>query len=159
MVPEEADGQTTPHLRSGLYLLPTTPDDGPPTFCLVYWPEQTTWDDNADESVRRNCVTFVRYLTQLTAEVRVLMSQEDAAAFAWNDQGDRGPLEAPIDDQTFEEEDTDRFFKFEVAKTSEEEEDVQIGDGFTVSKKKLLVIVLMLILIHSAKEQEHRQGR
>jgi hypothetical protein len=55
-------------LRSGLYLaLPLERETG--EFAthkayIVYWPEDSTWDDKAISSVRRNRVTFMR-LVQL----------------------------------------------------------------------------------------------
>lgn len=138
MTPEDPDGQLLPYLRSGLYLFTTTLEDisaTPTTLYLIYWPEETSWDDAADESVRRNCVTFIRYLTQLTDEIRVLISPEHASTIVWNVQEDAHPAATDEKDVFKSEDDHDRFFKFEVAKTSEEEENVQLGDGFTVSWK------------------------
>ncbi|KAG8979786.1 hypothetical protein FRB94_011737 [Tulasnella sp. JGI-2019a] len=102
-------------LRSGIYLLDPSfgtfdcAMDSPPTVHIIYWPEDTTWDDTATGGVKRNRVTFMRYLTRLTDQIRALVSPEHAAAFGDSD---------------------DRFFGFEVAKTREQEEDAQIHAGF-----------------------------
>lgn len=51
-------------LRSGLYLaLPLERDPNEVTTYqayIVYWPEDSTWDDAAISSIRRNRVTFMR---------------------------------------------------------------------------------------------------
>jgi hypothetical protein len=58
------DDPSYPTLRSGLYVLRPSPEDQSLIY-VVYWPEQTTWNDDADESVRRNRVTFMRYVPQV----------------------------------------------------------------------------------------------
>ncbi|KAG8762905.1 hypothetical protein FRC11_007234, partial [Ceratobasidium sp. 423] len=55
---------SSPALRSGLYLA-LHPDHNylgqPKLAYIIYWPEDTTWDDQAaSSSVRRNRVTFMR---------------------------------------------------------------------------------------------------
>ena len=54
-------GSVAPHLRSGIYFIqpPSPPHDDPRVF-VVYWPEETTWNDDAVSSVKRNRVTFMR---------------------------------------------------------------------------------------------------
>ena|SRR6266576_2455655 len=50
-------------LSSGLYIVranATTVDPLDERHYLIYWPEDTTWDDSAASSVRRNRVTFMR---------------------------------------------------------------------------------------------------
>ncbi len=44
-------------LRSGLYLLRDAAQD---LVYAIYWPEDSTWDDDAVSSVQRNRVTFMR---------------------------------------------------------------------------------------------------
>ena len=51
--------EETPALRSGLYLL-RPPEDSHGVVYVIYWPEETTWDDDAISSVRRNRYTFIR---------------------------------------------------------------------------------------------------
>jgi hypothetical protein len=57
-------GGSIPTLRSGLYIIhsPTQADSEEPIeqMYVVYWPEDTTWDDSAINAVRRNRVTFMR---------------------------------------------------------------------------------------------------
>jgi hypothetical protein len=55
------DGSSGPHLRSGLYLVRSVnaAATGEQLFA-VYWPEDTTWNDDAMSSVRRNRITFMR---------------------------------------------------------------------------------------------------
>jgi hypothetical protein len=52
-----------PTLRSGLYIMvaPETTEGAYQIF-VIYWPEQTTWDDSAASSVRRNRITFMRFV-------------------------------------------------------------------------------------------------
>ena len=50
-------------LRSGLYYL-RSPDSS--LIYVVYWPQDTTWDDNAVSAVARNRVTFMRFGSALT---------------------------------------------------------------------------------------------
>ncbi|KAG8690824.1 hypothetical protein FRC11_008865, partial [Ceratobasidium sp. 423] len=76
---------SSPVLRSGLYLA-LHPDHnylGPSKFAyIIYWPEDTTWDDQAaSSSVRRNRVTFMRYLTKLADQTISLVSPSQARAF------------------------------------------------------------------------------
>ncbi len=49
-------------LRSGLYFL-RSPDDS--LIYVVYWPQDTTWDDNAVSAVARNRVTFMRFVSEV----------------------------------------------------------------------------------------------
>ncbi|KAI0723139.1 hypothetical protein C8Q76DRAFT_691676 [Earliella scabrosa] len=55
-------GGERPSLRSGMYVLTHSSES---TLYVVYWPEDTTWDDNAASSVRRNRITFMRHQFQL----------------------------------------------------------------------------------------------
>ena len=58
-----------PHLRSGIYFVqPPSPLNDDPQVFVVYWPEETTWDDDAGSSVKRNRVTFMRYRVQFFIE-------------------------------------------------------------------------------------------
>lgn len=45
-------------LRSGLYFVRSLAEPG--AVFVVYWPEETTWNDTAISSVRRNRITFMR---------------------------------------------------------------------------------------------------
>lgn len=47
-----------PPLRSGLYIFGPHSNS---TLYVLYWPEDTTWKDDAISSIQRNRVTFMRY--------------------------------------------------------------------------------------------------
>ncbi|KAG8900444.1 hypothetical protein FRB99_006040 [Tulasnella sp. 403] len=122
-------GTIQPHLRSGMYaLIPPNTQHSDGSFnphaavYIIYWPEETTWDDDAIGTVRKNRVTFMHYLTRLTDQVRALISPEHSSTLTWK------YVENKSDDDL-----DNRFFKFEVAKTNEQEEDVAIREGFKVS--------------------------
>ena len=38
----------------------TMPDSKHEQMFVIYWPEDTTWDDDAVSAVRKNRVTFIR---------------------------------------------------------------------------------------------------
>ncbi|KAF8270136.1 hypothetical protein EI94DRAFT_831095 [Lactarius quietus] len=50
-----------PILRSGLYIMRAFTSTEEEQTYVLYWPEDTTWDDNAVSTVQRNRVTFMRY--------------------------------------------------------------------------------------------------
>ncbi|KDN33971.1 hypothetical protein RSAG8_12942, partial [Rhizoctonia solani AG-8 WAC10335] len=122
-----------PILRSGLYLVLAPehkPGDVLYTAYIIYWPESATWFDNANWSVQRNRVTFMRYLTQLSDQVVALVSTEQALLFSW-DSGTRN-TEIPATQISEDDDDDSRMFTFEVAKLDEQEEDVICTPGFKV---------------------------
>ncbi|KAG8962042.1 hypothetical protein FRC05_005629 [Tulasnella sp. 425] len=158
--PVNRGGQLSPYLRSGIYLL-ILPSDSESDHALsaniyvVYWPEDETWDDDAHPSIQKNRVTFMRYLTKLSSDIRPLVSQEHAAAFVWKYDEDEPDEEASDESSSSEEEsdDDDRFVKFEVTKTSDEDEGVQQFPGFTVSGTQLSDEGGTVILVSSETTQ------
>ncbi|KAB5590852.1 hypothetical protein CTheo_5695 [Ceratobasidium theobromae] len=122
---------TPNNLRSGLYLaLPLERDLNEATTrqaYIIYWPEDSTWDDDAISSVRRNRVTFMRYLSKLTDQIIALISPEQTEAMVWK----TATRSADISGQTgtFEE---SRMFAFKVAATKEQEESATASPGFTL---------------------------
>jgi hypothetical protein len=54
------DSHTTP-LRSGLYVVRSFVSTAEEQAYVLYWPEDTTWDDQAISTVQRNRVIFMRY--------------------------------------------------------------------------------------------------
>ena len=58
----EGDAQQ-PILRSGLYFLNACHVQ-PGLAYIIFWPEDTTWDDNASSVVGRNRATFIRHVPQ-----------------------------------------------------------------------------------------------
>ncbi|KAF8548149.1 hypothetical protein OG21DRAFT_1501183 [Imleria badia] len=126
LVDSDMDARTQPALRSGLYIV-TTPEQtgGAHLVFVLYWPEQTTWDDLAPSSVRRNRVTFMRYLTKICDQIVSLISSDHAQTILWGEEGieDEDPLEVDRDG-------SDRMYAFEVAQTAEQEETVAVRKGF-----------------------------
>ncbi|KAF8549816.1 hypothetical protein OG21DRAFT_1447416 [Imleria badia] len=123
-----------PALRSGLYICRVPePVGAVERMYIIYWPEETTWDDDASPPVRRNRITFMRYLTKICDQVTALISEDHAKAMNWSN--------SVSDDQLSEtdEDDTDRLFTFEVAKTKEQEEGVSVRQGFECASDKLVV--------------------
>jgi hypothetical protein len=134
----------TPHLRSGLYILRQQSPGLSESVYVIYWPQPGTWRDGADSSIRKNRVTFMRfadylyscsprclrrlrrYLTKIAHQTLALISAEHASHIVWSEDDE----EELIDE---DEDDSDRLFSFEVAKTKEQDEDVQARPGFSVS--------------------------
>ncbi|KAG2116835.1 hypothetical protein DEU56DRAFT_984883 [Suillus clintonianus] len=123
-----------PSLRSGLYIVRTaceaTPDQ---QLFLIYWPEDSTWDDSAPSSVRRNRVTFMRYLMKMCDQVIALISSEHAQSIVWNDQESEDAVMDPDGDH----DESSRLFTFEVSKTNEQEEAVKSRQGFNATSKHI----------------------
>ena len=138
-------GDSRPALLSGLYVLVAGQVD--PTqerHYVIYWPEDSTWDDSAASSVCRNRVTFMRcvvadnriflaflmpvcrYLTKMCDQVVALLSPEHTASIVWGDK-DNDTESMDVDTG-----DDDRFFAYEVAKRNEQEESVVSRPGFQV---------------------------
>ncbi|KDN46508.1 hypothetical protein RSAG8_04161, partial [Rhizoctonia solani AG-8 WAC10335] len=122
---------SSPALGSGLYLAldPSHQDQGTSKAAyIIYWPEDTTWDDRAaSSSVRRNRVTFVRYLSKLADQTISLVSPAQARALIWDTNVHDKDLP---EDQQENDEDT-QVFDFEVTKSLEQEEDAIGSPGFT----------------------------
>ncbi|CAE6502261.1 unnamed protein product, partial [Rhizoctonia solani] len=130
---------SSPALRSGLYLVldPNHQDQGSSKAAyIIYWPEDTTWDDQAaSSSVRRNRVTFMRYLNKLADQTIALVSSSQAQSLVWDTSAHNKDL--PEDQQ--ENDDDARLFDFEVAKSLEQEEDAVGSPGFTASVESRLL--------------------
>ncbi|KIJ07204.1 hypothetical protein PAXINDRAFT_19596 [Paxillus involutus ATCC 200175] len=121
LVDTDTSSPTKPTLRSGLYIIRTTKQSGnTKQIFLLYWPEPGTWDDSAASSVRRNRVTFMRYLTKMCDQVVALISSEHAQTIVWN-----------------EKDKWDRMFTFEVAQTNDQEESVTVSEGFKVFSDRI----------------------
>ncbi|KAI9455502.1 hypothetical protein HD554DRAFT_2207426 [Boletus coccyginus] len=123
-----AHARTQPTLRSGLYII-TTPGQtgGSHQIFVLYWPEQTTWDDSAASSICRNRITFMRYLTKMCDQIVSLISPEHAQSILWNEEDNEGKH----DRREVDHDESDRMFTFEVAQTNEKEESVTVRKGFT----------------------------
>ncbi|KAI6030357.1 hypothetical protein EDC04DRAFT_2572165 [Pisolithus marmoratus] len=121
-----------PTLRSGLYILRTTTDEpnGSERIYVIHWPEQNTWDDSAPSQVRRNRVTFMRYLTRMCDQIVALVSPDHARRMV--DEGDEDE-----DDGIDEDDEGDRIIKCVVQRTTEQEESVQVREGFKIASEHI----------------------
>jgi hypothetical protein len=54
------DTSSPPTLRSGIYIVLPRISASPHQAFVLYWPEDSTWNDDAAAPVRRNRVTFMR---------------------------------------------------------------------------------------------------
>ena len=149
LVDSDIQQRTQPVLRSGLYIV-TTPEKtrGSHQIFVLYWPEETTWDDSAPSSVGRNRTAFMRsvhinsemlgpepiplrYLTKMCDQIVALISSEHAQSILWSDKDDEN--EEDINMLDMSQDASDRMFSFEVAQTNEQEESVTVREGFKVS--------------------------
>ncbi|KAG8713472.1 hypothetical protein FRC09_018672 [Ceratobasidium sp. 395] len=122
-----------PVLRSGLYLIlrPEADSEGSnlKQAYIIYWPEDSTWDDQAaSSSVRRNRITFMRYLTKLTEQLVALVSPDQAYNFVW----DTTARNKDLPEGQAESDDDSRLFSFEVSKSLGQEEAATSSPGFIV---------------------------
>ncbi len=138
-------GGSRPALLSGLYVLVAGQVD--PTqgrYYVIFWPEDSTWDDSAASSVCRNRVTFMRwvvtdsriflaffmpacrYLTKMCDQVVALLSPEHTASIVWSDE------DSDTESMDVDTADDDRLFTYEVAKRNEQEESAVSRPGFQV---------------------------
>ena len=75
MLKPQHSGKSEPVLRSGLYVVrslnaATTENQ----LYVVYWPQDTTWNDNALSAVRRNRVTFMWYVNYICVSMILTFS-------------------------------------------------------------------------------------
>ncbi|KAI6101022.1 hypothetical protein EDD16DRAFT_1716799 [Pisolithus croceorrhizus] len=78
----------------------------------------------APSQVRRNRVTFMRYLIKMCDQVVALISSAHAQTIVWNEGGD--------DDARDDDDDGDAIINCIVDRTTEQEESVQVREGFKV---------------------------
>ncbi|KAF8483073.1 hypothetical protein JB92DRAFT_3033330 [Gautieria morchelliformis] len=132
----EQSMHAVPSLASGLYIFeaPSEADaDAAKRFYVVYWPEDTTWDDDAMPSVTKNRVTFIRYLTKIADQILALVSSEHARELDL----DKFAAHDKASEEQEEDHSHDRMFSFSVAKTNEQSEDVTARPGFELSHQQL----------------------
>ncbi|KAI0058500.1 hypothetical protein BV25DRAFT_1964893 [Artomyces pyxidatus] len=133
---DDNSGGSGPELRSGLYIIRSSiPKATDEQVYVLYWPEDTTWNDSAVSSIRRNRATFMRYLTKICDQVVSLISADHSETLVWKDDHD----DDDDDDGSMdiENDDSDRLFTFEVAKTNEQEENVTSRQGFTITSQSI----------------------
>jgi hypothetical protein len=114
---------------------------------VIYWPEDSTWDDSAASSVSRNRVTFMRqetttfpilfpfsrlrnrYLTKICDQVVALLSSKHSTSIVWNEEDDGG---YDTESEDIDVGDSDRLVTFVVEKTNDQEEGAESRLGFQV---------------------------
>ncbi|KAH8986023.1 hypothetical protein EDB92DRAFT_1949474 [Lactarius akahatsu] len=123
-----------PILRSWLYIIRTFSSTAEERTYVLYWPEDTTWDDDAISTVQCNRAMFMRYLTKLCDQLVCLLSTEHSQAIVWGDEVD------DMDGASLHSEniDSDRLYDFMVAKANEQEENVIARQGFTMNSSRLV---------------------
>jgi hypothetical protein len=116
-------------LATGLYFVPGVDGDnsGALRGYILYWPEPTTWDDNATPTVKRNRITFMRYLTKVTHQVVCLISPEHSAALVWKDKTSSSAKSESASPRLAR-----RVYSFGVQRTKEQRESVSTLPGSTV---------------------------
>ncbi|KAF8262192.1 hypothetical protein EI94DRAFT_1744157 [Lactarius quietus] len=119
-------GGNKPALSSGLYVVTASPSVSvDERHYVIYWPEDSTWNDSAPSSVFRNRVTFMRYLTKICDQVVALLSAEQSQSLVWNDEdNDIGSVDVN---------ESDRLFIFGVEKTNEQQEGAVSRPGFQMN--------------------------
>ncbi|KAG8834732.1 hypothetical protein FRC17_007456 [Serendipita sp. 399] len=134
---DEAAGANRPFMRPGLYLVDARKVDSD-LFYVVFWPEETTWDDDAASSASRNRVTFMRYLKKLCDQLVCLISEEHAQKLVW---GDDDPVnDVHIDSDDIEDEDiNDRLYAFSVEQTQSQEDSASAQEGFSFQHDSISV--------------------
>ncbi|KAL4063347.1 hypothetical protein J3A83DRAFT_4404551 [Scleroderma citrinum] len=122
-------GQGQRVLRSGLYILrPTEQQNKAEQVFVLYWPEENTWDDSAPSQVRRNRVTFMRYLTKMCDQIVALMSSQHSQSIFWNKANDDGNSRAEVTGGS-------RIVACVVDRTTEQEESIKVREGFQVQSE------------------------
>ncbi|KAN0136073.1 hypothetical protein V8E53_005933 [Lactarius tabidus] len=116
-------------LRSGLYTTCSFKSTTEVQTYVVYWPEDTTWNDTAASSVQRNRTIFMRYLTKLCDQIICLISTGHSEAIVWGDELRR---------RDSENDESDRLFDFTLAETNKQEDNVVVRQGFTMTSPHLV---------------------
>ncbi|KAH9039451.1 hypothetical protein EDB83DRAFT_2411806, partial [Lactarius deliciosus] len=120
-----------PILRSGLYIVRTFTSTADERTYVLYWPEDTTWDDDAVSTVQCNRVMFMRYLTKLCNQLVCLLSTKHSQAIVWGEEVDKP------DNVSLDSEDDICLFDFTVA-TTNDEANVIARQGFTMNSSHLV---------------------
>ncbi|KAI6157189.1 hypothetical protein BKA82DRAFT_4325642 [Pisolithus tinctorius] len=118
-----SSGPTKPTLRSGLYLLrPTEPYGQTEQIFVVYWPQENTG----------MTLHPPKYLTKMCDQVVALISAVHAQTIVWND----GDGDGDDDDARIEDDEGGRIINCIVDRTTEQEESVQVREGFKASAEQ-----------------------
>lgn len=93
--------------------------------------------------ISKSCLTYYRYLSKVADQTVCLIPPEHARTFVWKEDAD-DIIVVDIEDGSF-----DRMYTFEVSKTNEQEENVQMRTGFEVGHIPANLFVLMKVQIPS----------
>ncbi|KAI0253468.1 hypothetical protein BJV78DRAFT_1153084 [Lactifluus subvellereus] len=128
--PSDSDGSRST-LSSGLYIVrANTTNLADERHYVIYWPEETTWNDSATSSVLRNRVTFMRCISHKDMRPNCCsVIPEHSASLVWKDE------DADTENADVEIGDSDRLFTFEVAETNEQEENAVARPGFQMNSR------------------------
>ncbi|KIM24947.1 hypothetical protein M408DRAFT_331430 [Serendipita vermifera MAFF 305830] len=137
----EHSGVSIPTLRPGIYLLEHK-HAGSSQQYVIFWPEDTTWQDNSISSVARNRVAFMRYMTKLCEQLVCLISEEHSTKLIWRDKTKysneiEDTDEAQYGDGSSDLDAYDRLFSFSVQQTNAETETAVAKLGFSVPHSSL----------------------
>ncbi|CUA74500.1 hypothetical protein RSOLAG22IIIB_11257 [Rhizoctonia solani] len=132
-------GEESSALRSGLYLTmsqDSIPRGSSKAGYIFYWPEESTWDDQAASlsgTIRRNRETFMRYLTKLSEQTIALVSSSQAKGFVWDTQS-RDHVSSEHQRKADAE---SRLEEYQVFELDEQQEDAIASPGFKVSAESI----------------------
>ncbi|CAE6468546.1 unnamed protein product [Rhizoctonia solani] len=138
----DSKGEQSSALRSGLYLTmsrDSMSQGSSKTGYIFYWPEESTWDDQAaslSSTIRRNRETFMRYLTKLSEQTVALVSPSQAKGFIWETRSRDNVI--PEHQRSADAE--SRLEEFQVFELDEQKEDAIASPGFKVSAESVFPI-------------------
>ncbi|CAE6489587.1 unnamed protein product [Rhizoctonia solani] len=138
----DSKGEESSTLRSGLYLTmsrDSMSQGSSKTGYIFYWPEESTWDDQAASlsgTIRRNRETFMRYLTKLSEQTVALISPSQAKGFIWETRSRDNVI--PEHQRSADAE--SRLEEFQVFELDEQKEDAIASPGFKVSAESIFPI-------------------
>ncbi|KAI0250890.1 CHAT domain-containing protein [Lactifluus subvellereus] len=127
LVPADV-GDPRSTLSSGLYIVradTTVLTDE--RHYVIYWPEDTTWNDSSTSSVLHTREAFMRYLTKLCDQVVALLSSEHSASIVWDNQRNNNST------TTIGLVNSIRKHRYGVSQTSKQKESVVTQPGFQMT--------------------------
>ncbi|KAF8317563.1 hypothetical protein DL93DRAFT_2095570 [Clavulina sp. PMI_390] len=121
-----ADGikRPQPSLQTGIYFLLDLdqPDSKRRKGHVIYWPEHTTWDDNAPQTIKHSRVIFMRYLTKLVDQIIGVISKKHSDAIVWGEEMGKTSREKVVAHG--------RLYSYKIQGPKEQDESVAIDEGF-----------------------------
>ncbi|KAI0296531.1 hypothetical protein B0F90DRAFT_1035697 [Multifurca ochricompacta] len=122
----------SPILRTGLYVVRSFASTASEQAYILYWPEDTTWDDQTASPIQRNRVMFMKYLTRLCDQLVCLLSKAHSQAIIW---GDDDAKRNDGDDvlSYSRNEDPEQLLRSEAIKIKDQEENIVARPGFMIN--------------------------